>query len=288
MHVVAGGSGYAVNNIVSFNPVHGTHSIVAKLRVTGVDGSGAVTSFVGYDPGAYSAYPPVGATTTTGGSGTGLVISPLDWGVRKDAAGTGVTVTTPGSGYTSFPDATFSAPVNGASAARGTVVMGKAWSADSASSVFNVPTTASADITWTNGGPVSNHAIIGDGTNAGFVQFNGPSGTGGFLQFRTGDFSAGSAAVRWMLQNKITEATSNAGSNLVLSSFSNTGTFIRDTFTITRSNSSFQLSSSFSVWNATPPASKPAVTGSRGGNAAVASLITALASYGLITDSTTA
>lgn len=39
--------------------------------------------------------------------------------------------------------------------------------------------------------------------------------------------------------------------------------------------------------NATPIA-KPTVTGSRGGNAALASLLTALASYGLITDSTTA
>jgi hypothetical protein len=36
------------------------------------------------------------------------------------------------------------------------------------------------------------------------------------------------------------------------------------------------------------PASKPAVTGSRGGNAALASLITALATLGLVTDNTTA
>lgn len=38
----------------------------------------------------------------------------------------------------------------------------------------------------------------------------------------------------------------------------------------------------------TAPAAKPTVTGSRGGNAALASLLTALASLGLITDSTTA
>ncbi|MFN0088660.1 MAG: BppU family phage baseplate upper protein [Acidimicrobiales bacterium] len=38
----------------------------------------------------------------------------------------------------------------------------------------------------------------------------------------------------------------------------------------------------------TAPVAKPTVTGSRGGNAAVASLITALASLGLLTDSTTA
>jgi len=38
----------------------------------------------------------------------------------------------------------------------------------------------------------------------------------------------------------------------------------------------------------TAPIAKPTVTGSRGGNAALASLLTALANYGLITDSTTA
>lgn len=37
----------------------------------------------------------------------------------------------------------------------------------------------------------------------------------------------------------------------------------------------------------TPPVSKPAVTGSKGGNAALASLMTALSSLGLVTDSTT-
>ncbi|MDP3554820.1 hypothetical protein [Methylocystis sp.] len=41
-------------------------------------------------------------------------------------------------------------------------------------------------------------------------------------------------------------------------------------------------------FNGTTPIAKPAVTGSRGGNAALASLLTALASYGLLTDSTTA
>jgi hypothetical protein len=41
----------------------------------------------------------------------------------------------------------------------------------------------------------------------------------------------------------------------------------------------------FACNNATPPA-KPTVTGSRGGNAALASLLTALASYGFITDGT--
>ena len=41
-------------------------------------------------------------------------------------------------------------------------------------------------------------------------------------------------------------------------------------------------------FNGTNPIAKPTVTGSRGGNAALASLLTALANYGLITDSTSA
>lgn len=41
-------------------------------------------------------------------------------------------------------------------------------------------------------------------------------------------------------------------------------------------------------FNNTAPIAKPSVTGSRAGNAALASLLTALASYGLITDGTSA
>ena len=41
-------------------------------------------------------------------------------------------------------------------------------------------------------------------------------------------------------------------------------------------------------FNNTVPVAKPAITGAKGSNAALASLLTALASYGLITDSTTA
>lgn len=42
------------------------------------------------------------------------------------------------------------------------------------------------------------------------------------------------------------------------------------------------------AYGAVPPDARPAVAGARGGNAALAALLTALASLGLITDSTTA
>jgi hypothetical protein len=48
------------------------------------------------------------------------------------------------------------------------------------------------------------------------------------------------------------------------------------------------LSGSLGVWSATPPAAKPTVTGSRSDGTALASLLTALAAYGLIIDTSTA
>ena len=49
--------------------------------------------------------------------------------------------------------------------------------------------------------------------------------------------------------------------------------------------SGVKIQGGFSAFNATLVTTKPTVTGSRGSNAALASLLTALASYGLITDS---
>lgn len=53
-------------------------------------------------------------------------------------------------------------------------------------------------------------------------------------------------------------------------------------------NVMFQALGNKLAFNGATPITKPTVTGSRGGNAALASLLTALATLGLITDSTTA
>jgi hypothetical protein len=45
---------------------------------------------------------------------------------------------------------------------------------------------------------------------------------------------------------------------------------------------------SLGLWGANPPGAKPVVSGAKGGNAALASLLTALAAYGLVTDNSTA
>jgi hypothetical protein len=49
-----------------------------------------------------------------------------------------------------------------------------------------------------------------------------------------------------------------------------------------------ELIAGLGAWGATPPATKPTVSGSRSDGTALASLLSALAAYGLITDSSTA
>lgn len=69
--------------------------------------------------------------------------------------------------------------------------------------------------------------------------------------------------------------------------YSDAGGSLGSALTITRSSGAVVIGGPVGFNGVVAPA-RPAITGSRGGNAAVASLITQLASTGLITDSTTA
>jgi hypothetical protein len=105
--------------------------------------------------------------------------------------------------------------------------------------------------------------------------------------FQTGGVS------RWVTRAVNAEAGSNSGSNFDIARFDDSGTNLGSAMTILRSNGQVTLGAALQVtgaagFNGTAPLAKPAITGSRGGNAAVAALLTALASYGLVTDSTTA
>lgn len=84
-----------------------------------------------------------------------------------------------------------------------------------------------------------------------------------------------------------------SGTTFVLSERNDDGTSVRDILYVNGTNGQVEIVGGFKVdgnvgfYNGTPVA-KPTVSGSRGGNAALASLLTALASQGLITDSSTA
>ena len=90
------------------------------------------------------------------------------------------------------------------------------------------------------------------------------------------------------------ESGSNAGSNIVLTTYADDGTTATTALKIYRTGSvqlmggTVAASASGVGFFGTSPVAKPTITGSRGGNAALASLLTALAGMGQITDSSTA
>ena len=101
---------------------------------------------------------------------------------------------------------------------------------------------------------------------------------------------------RWTVgANPDAEAGADAGSNFVIARYDDDGVYVDNPLDASRADGSVSVNT---VWikdggveNAdyfrVRTAVKPAVTGSKGGNAALGSLLTALASLGLITDSTT-
>lgn len=151
--------------------------------------------------------------------------------------------------------------------------------------------TANGGITINATGGVNSLATInapgmtvgGNAVSNPVLHINGVKATTRYVQFDT----AGSN--RWRVTMNATDETgSNVGSDFQLVRYSDAAANLGAPLTIARSTGNATFGNSISAWNATPPAAKPAVTGSRGGNAAVASLLTALASYGFITDSSTA
>ena len=87
---------------------------------------------------------------------------------------------------------------------------------------------------------------------------------------------------------------SNTGSDLVLVSSNDSGAFLHQPLSIKRATGTLVMESLetaaflLSGNPAAVPAGRQTVTGAKGGNTALASLLTALAAFGLITDSTTA
>lgn len=97
---------------------------------------------------------------------------------------------------------------------------------------------------------------------------------------------------RWILWTAGSEGGSNTGSDFQFIARSDTGTNLGTALTITRANRQVTTGAALMVTGSvgfygTNPVAKPEVTGSHGGNAALISLLNALASQGLITNSST-
>jgi hypothetical protein len=158
------------------------------------------------------------------------------------------------------------------------------------------------------------HTQIGDFGGPRFFSIAAPAGAARAVRFMTAT-NATSFSNRWQLfANATAEGGSNAGSDLDLWNFTDTGTVLNNPlFRITRSTGAMSYNAAFTAngtgtgltvtnnatvggtlrvngnsgFNNTAPIARPTVTGAKGGNAALTSLLTALAAYGLITDSST-
>ena len=106
----AAGSGYVVNDVLSFALTGGAATAQATFVVSSVDTLGAITGLSTQVEGTYSVLPTLYGVSTpialTGGSGTSATAI-LSWGV------TSVTTNVLGSGYTSIPTVTVTSPAAG-------------------------------------------------------------------------------------------------------------------------------------------------------------------------------
>lgn len=107
------------------------------------------------------------------------------------------------------------------------------------------------------------------------------------------------SAIRWTFRTSTdAESGSEAGSDIVITRHNDAGAFLGSALRISRATGTVTTEAELEIDGAlnhdgstigfygTTPQSKPTVTGSRGGNAALASLCTQLAALGLITNST--
>jgi hypothetical protein len=130
------------------------------------------------------------------------------------------------------------------------------------------------------GAATANALLITPGATASAIITLTPSGTGA-VQIGGGANVMGNLTVQG--PNGLIVGTA-AGNPLMITA----GATAANQIVITDIGGGIQFSNIKTGFNASVPIAKPTVTGSRGGNAAVLSMLAALSAYGLITDSTTA
>jgi hypothetical protein len=170
------------------------------------------------------------------------------------------------------------------------------WAAPSA-----IGSTTPAAGTFTTLTTSGNVLISGSGAE---FQISAPAGSYRNTRYQT--TVSGTPTNRFNVAvNNTAESGSNAGSDFVIRAFDDSGTFLSQPFSITRSTGLASFGAGVYVtgdieldgalnhdgstvgFYGTTPASKPTVFGSRGSNEALYELLNALANLGLITNSTT-
>jgi hypothetical protein len=146
------------------------------------------------------------------------------------------------------------------------------------------------------GATTPNTAVVTSLTSNSFVTSTGNMNAGGNLNSGNGTTNVGAAinGANSGTAGGASVVVQNAGTSII--AIGNKSAIIGGAYSATPyifGNATIEVHTgvkflSTTGFNNTAPIAKPTVTGSRGGNAALASLLTALANYGLITDSTTA
>jgi hypothetical protein len=97
-------------------------------------------------------------------------------------------------------------------------------------------------------------------------------------------------ANRWTayLGDASNEPGANAGSDFGIQPSDDSGNPLPVAMRITRATGATTLAAGLGIWGVTPPATRPAFTGAKGGNVALASVIAILTAAGFGTDATTA
>ena len=162
--------------------------------------------------------------------------------------------------------------------------------ASGAVSLGNVTIAGGNGLTVTSGDVWSQQALLVGSNTSGFTQMvmGAAAGATRFINIQT------AGTPRWNVgANGDAESGGNAGSSYVIARYSDAGGFLDFALSIDRATGDVSLADALAVkggagFNGAAPIAKPTVSGAKGGNAALASLMAALAAYGLVTDNTTA
>jgi hypothetical protein len=260
-------------------------------------------------------------TVTITGAGTGATAAANVW----NGTVVGYRITNPGSGYTTASVAVTGGGGTGATAtaqvgqpvhaerrlrmiwaAGGTLGVGGAPYAPitlpGGAATLPIPSPTVMDLHYANGAwqvtgvplfganPTASGVVTGQtgltaGTNtatATTVTLNGAVSTNRVLQYQT------AGVLRWKAQ------VSATNDDYALTRYNDAGANQGNAIYVARADglvtlgAGLKVTTGLSAWAATPPAAKPTVSGAKGSNAALGSLLAALVSYGLVTDTTTA
>lgn len=289
-------AGALIGTVMTFNRATG----VAAIQVAGL-ANGAIVSVDGAQGLTNKTYAGFGATPTTVNMSQRVTgDTQLRWVI--DASGT--MQWSPGSGTFDSNFGRIAAGIIGTTvefrSARSsalniglsTLVTGDTvprWQVTAGGVVGYGPGNAAIDGTWSRiqAGGVAWSAV---GVTALMDIRTGAVSTNSTLRFSVG------SVPRWEIGKNATVeggGGTQTGSDFEIRAISDNGAATNATITITRANGnvvlpgSLRINGNIGFYN-TAPVAKPTVTGSRGGNAALASLLTALAGQGLLTDSSTA